>query len=92
MGLECIDLHNCTGITDDWLCSLATACKQLWYVCVRGCTLLTDALLTALLPLQSLRYLDLGGVQLLTTRALMTLSQCVALEILVLHPIRERSL
>jgi hypothetical protein len=92
VDLQCINLHGCTGITDDWLCSLAAACEQLWYVNVRGCTLLTDVSLTALRRLSCMRYLDLGGVTKLTTPALMLLSQCEALEILVLHPIRDSSL
>jgi hypothetical protein len=92
VDLQCIDLTGCTGITDDWLCSLAAACEQLWYVSVRGCTLLTDVSLTALRRLSCMRYLDLGGVTKLTTPALMLLLQCEALEILVLHPIRDSSL
>jgi hypothetical protein len=85
VDLLCINLHGCTGITDDWLCSLAAACEQLWYVNVRGCTLLTDVSLTALRRLSCMRYLDLGGVTKLTTPALMLLPQCEALEILVLR-------
>jgi hypothetical protein len=39
-----------------------------------------------------MRNLDLGGVTKLTTPALILLLQCKALEILVLHPIRDSSL